>query len=128
MNPTKTVNPSKSDRSIELAGALFDEVLVPLADARRGSGAPPFFPLKEEASRASYFVAPALKAMSPADFELKVGGKSEALIDALATYWSKRGETGLAAMAPRLKQLADALGDEAAENDGKVDILCYTLF
>jgi hypothetical protein len=31
-------------------------------------------------------------------------------------------------MAPRLKQLADALGDEAAENDGKVDILCYTLF
>jgi hypothetical protein len=31
-------------------------------------------------------------------------------------------------MAPRLKALAAALGDEAAENDGKVDILCYTLF
>ena len=128
MNPTRTVNPSKSDRSIQLAGALFDEVLVPLAKARRGSGAPPFFPLQQEASRASYFVPPSLKVMNPADFELDIGGKSEALIDALAAYWARRGETGLAAMAPRLKQLADALGDEAAENDGKVDILCYTLF
>jgi hypothetical protein len=107
---------------------LFDEVLVPLAKARRGSGAPPYFPLQQEASRASYFVPPTLKVMSPADFELEVGGKSEALIDALAAYWKRQGETGLAAMAPRLKQLADSLGDEAAENDGKVDILCYTLF
>jgi hypothetical protein len=66
--------------------------------------------------------------MSPADFELQLGGKAEALIDALAAFWAKQGEAGLAAMAPRLKELADALGDEAAENDGKVDILCYTLF
>ena len=130
MNPTetKTLKPGQSDRSIEMAGALFDEILVPLADARRGSGAQPFFPLEQEANRASYFVAPALRVMSPADFELKVGAKSEDLIDALAAYWARRGETGLAAMAPHLKQLADALGDEAAENDGKVDILCYTLF
>jgi hypothetical protein len=128
MNPTKTMNLSRSDRSIQLAGALFDEVLVPLAKARRGSGAPPYFPLQEEASRASYFVPPSLRVMSPADFELEVGRKSEALIDALAAYWARQGESGLAAMAPRLKQIADALGDEAAENDGKVDILCYTLF
>jgi hypothetical protein len=122
------MNASKSDRSIQLAGALFDEVLVPQAEARRGAGAPPYFPLREEASRASYFVEPSLRVMSPADFELEIGEKSEALIDALVAYWARRGETGLAAMAPRLKQLADALGDEAAENDGKVDILCYTLF
>ena len=118
----------KPNRSIQLAGALFDEVLVPLAQARRTSGAAPYFPLQQEPSAASYFVPPSLKVMSPADFELQVGGKSEALIDALAAFWAKQGETGLAALAPRLKQLADALGDEASENDGRVDILCYTLF
>lgn len=128
MNPTRTLKTTRTDVSVQLAGATFDEVLVPLAEARRDSGAPRFFPLQQEASRASYFVAPALRTMSPADFELEIGGKSEALIDALVAYWASRGETELAAMAPRLKQLADALGDEAAENDGKVDILCYTLF
>jgi hypothetical protein len=122
------MNPTKTERSTELAGALFDEVMVPLAKSRRTSGAPPYFPLQEEASVASYFVAPSLKVMNPADFELQLGGKAEALIDALAAFWAKQGEAGLAAMAPRLKELADALGDEAAENDGKVDILCYTLF
>jgi hypothetical protein len=122
------MNPTETDRSVQLAGALFDEVMVPLAKSRRASGAPPFFPLREEPGRTSYFGPPSLKVMSPADFELKVGGKSEALIDALAAHWKKQGETGLVAMAPRLKELASALGDEAAENDGKVDILCYTLF
>ena len=102
--------------------------MTPLAKSRRTSGAPPYFPLQQEASTASYFVPPSLKVMSPADFELQLGGKAEALVDALAAFWAKQGETGLAAMAPRLKELADALSDEAAENDGKVDILCYTLF
>jgi len=122
------MNPTDTERSVQLAGALFDEVMVPLAKSRRASGAPPFFPLREEPSRTSYFGPPSLSVMTPADFELKVGDKSEALIDALAAHWKKQGETGLVAMAPRLKALADALGDEAAENDGKVDILCYTLF
>ena len=118
----------KSDRSIQLAGAVFDEVLVPLAQARRTSGAAPYFPLQQEPGAASYFVPPSLRVMSPADFELQVGGKADPLIDALAAFWAERGETGLVALAPRLKQLADALGDEASDNDGKVDILCYTLF
>ena len=122
------MNPTETERSVQLAGALFDEVMVPLAKSRRSSGAAPFFPLQQEPSRTSYFATPSLRVMRPADFELKVGGKSEALIDALAAHWAKQGESGLAVMAPRLKQLADALGDEAAENDGKVDILCYTLF
>ena len=122
------MNPTSTERSIELAGSLFDEVMVPLAKSRRTSGAAPFFPEKGEAGRSSYFVAPSLREMRPADFELKVGEKSGALIDALAAHWTKQGESGLTAMAPRLKQLADALGDEASENDGKVDILCYTLF
>jgi len=122
------MNPTRTEPSIPLAGALFDELMVPLAKARRTSGAPPYFPLREEPSAKSYFGPPSLRVMSPADFELPLGEKSQGLIDALAAHWTRQGEPGLAAMAPRLKQLADALGDEAGENDGKVDILCYTLF
>ncbi len=122
------MTPTRSEPSIQLAGALFDEVMIPLAKARRTSGSPPYFPLQQEPGNASYFVPPSLEVMSPADFELPLGENAQDLIDALAAYWARRGETGLAAMAPRLKQLADALGDEAGENDGKVDILCYTLF
>jgi hypothetical protein len=119
---------TKQEPSVAIAGALFDEVLVPLAKQRRTSGSKPFFPLGAESSAASYFVPPTLAVMKPADFELPIGSKSETLIDALAALWTKQGETGLATIAPRLKALADALSGEAAENDGKVDILCYTLF
>jgi hypothetical protein len=122
------MNLTKQEPSVALAGALFDEVLVPLAKQRRTAGSKPFFPLGAESSAASYFAAPTLAVMKPADFELPLGSKSEALINTLAALWQRQGETGLAAMAPRLKALAEALSGEAAENDGKVDILCYTLF
>ena len=122
------MNPTSTERSIQLAGRLFDEVMVPLAKKRQASGAAPFFPPRGDAGASTYFVQPSLREMRPADFELKVGEKSAQLIDGLAAHWTKQGEAGLVAMAPRLKELADALGDEASENDGKVDILCYTLF
>jgi hypothetical protein len=122
------MNPTETEPSTRIAGMLFDEAVVPLAKARRASNAPPYFPLQQDAGRASYFVAPTLNVMRPADFEFHLGEKSAALIDALAAHWAREGEGRLAAMSPRLKDLANALGGEAAENDGKVDILCYTLF
>jgi hypothetical protein len=107
---------------------VFDELVVPLAKARRSAEAPPYFPLRQEASATSYFGPPSLKVMSPADFELHLGDKSADLLDALGAYWAKHGDTGLTALVPRLKELAVALDEEAAEHDGKVDVLCYTLF
>jgi hypothetical protein len=38
------------------------------------------------------------------------------------------GESDLAAMAPRLKEIAEALSQEARQGDGTVSILCYTMF
>jgi hypothetical protein len=66
--------------------------------------------------------------MQPADFEFPGGGSAAGLIDALTAYWAAQGETQLAAMAPRLHEIAEALRDEAAEGDGTVSVLCYTMF
>ena len=119
---------TKKEPSAELAASFFDEVLTPLATARRSSGKPPYFPLKEEASTSSYFVPAPLKVMRPEDFELRIGDEAEELIDDLCEYWTQQGETELVAMGAPLKKVAAALSTEAAENDGRVDILCYTLF
>ena len=121
------MNQTKADRSALLAGALFDEVLVPLAKAKRASGAQPYFPLGGDANAATYFVKPGIRTMQPSDFELGADA-AEGLIEALAAFWISQGEEGLAAMAPRMKEIARALIDEAAESDGNVDVLCYTLF
>jgi hypothetical protein len=122
------MNPTKNEPSAELAGKLFDETLVPLAKARRSSGKPPYLSLEEEAGTKSYFVPAPLKVMSPSDFELRIGDQAGDLIDDLCAYWTKQGDADLAALGPGLKEVAAALSTEAAENDGRVDILCYTLF
>ena len=114
--------------STRLSGALFDDVMVPLADARRAAGAAPYFPLAPDPVVSSYFVPAEHTAMTPADFDFPGGGSAEGLIDALVTYWRAQGEHALADAAPRLKAVANALHDEAALDDGTVDIFCYTLF
>jgi hypothetical protein len=116
------------DRARALAGTLFDEVVAPLAEARKSAGQKAYFPFAPEAGAKSYFVEPILRKMSHADFEFPGGGTAEGLVDALAALWTAEGEMALAAMAPMLKEIAAALKDEAAEGDGSVSILCYTMF
>ncbi len=122
------MNQTKTDRSARLAGAIFDEVLVPLARERRAAGAQAYFPSWRDEKAQSYFSQPDLTTMRLADFELHGSGTPAELVESLAAYWAAKGDTALAAMSPRLLELAEALGEEATENDGKVDILCYTLF
>ena len=111
-----------------VAGALFDELVVPLAEARKAAGRQSYFPLKGESGAKSYYVAPLASVMKPADFEFPGGGTADGLIDALTAYWADQGQTELAALAPRLKEVSALLREEAAESDGKVSILCYTMF
>ena len=98
------------------------------ATARQAAGRPPFFQRSGDAGATSYFERPSVTVMRPADVEFPGGGTAEGLIDALAALWTAEGETGLAAMAPRLKEIASALKEEAEQGDGSVDILCYTMF
>ncbi|MES2932837.1 MAG: hypothetical protein V4805_05050 [Pseudomonadota bacterium] len=122
------MNQTNTARSAHLAGAIFDEVLVPLAQARRSDGAHDYFPRWHEANASSYFLPPSLSVMSLADFEMQGAGTPEELVERLTAYWVAQDEPALAGMATRLKEVADALGEEAANNDGNVSILCYTLF
>jgi len=121
MNPT--------DRAPEeLAAALFDEAVVPLAEARRAAGTQACFPLGPDPAAPTYFEPPSLSVMAAEDFAFPGNGTPAGLVAALAVFWAAQGESALAAMAPRLAEIAAALAEEGAEGDGRVDILCYTMF
>ena len=119
---------TEADLARELAARLFDEQVCPLAEARRTGDQKPFFASAPCAQLASYYDPPTSRVMQPADFEFPGGGTAGGLIDALAARWLGEGESGLAAMAPTLKEIAAALAKEAAERDGTISILCYTMF
>lgn len=119
---------STEDPARQASGALFDEVVVPLAEARKAAGQQAYFPLAKATGVSSYYDEPGVRVMAPSDFEFPGGGTAEGLVDALITSWTAEGESGLAAMAPRLKEVAEALRAESAEGDGSVNILCYTMF
>jgi hypothetical protein len=126
--PATDVDRTTAELSTRLSLALFDEVLVPLAEARRSSGAVPYFPMWREGDGTSFFLPSRVSTMAPGDFEFPGGGTGKGLIHALAAHWREEGEPALAAATSRLEAIAAALHDEAVEDDGSVDIFCYTLF
>ncbi len=130
MSSTDTISPGSTEEAgaDSLALAMFDEVMIPLANARRSAERPAYFARTGEVGVTSYFEPPTLAVMRPADFEFPGGGDPEGLIEALAKYWRSQGEDHAAAMAPRLHEIARALREEADQSDGNVDILCYTMF
>jgi hypothetical protein len=119
---------TKENRSKELAGALFDELVLPLAAARKDAGTQSYFPLAGEKGVSSYYDEPLLRVMQPADLEFPGGGTAEGLVEALGAYWRAQGEIGLAAMAERLKELVEPVREEVVEGDGSISIFCYTMF
>lgn len=119
---------TNEDQVRRLAGELFDQSVVPLAEARKAAGKQAYFPLAGRRGAASYYEPPLQSRMDSGDFAFPGAGTSDGLIEALCAKWSSEGETALAAMAPALKKLATLLADEAAEGDGSVSILCYTMF
>lgn len=121
MNPTEA-------SGAELAARMFDQVLAPLAEAKRRAGAAPYFPSQRDPSLSSYFVDPSTPSMVASDFAFPGGGSATRLIEALVTYWTAEGETGLAAAGPDLVAIAHTLEAASSEGDGSVDIFCYTLF
>jgi hypothetical protein len=114
--------------SVRLSGDLFDQVLCPLAAARKSAGAPPYFPLWRDVDVSSYFGAPDVGKMTSTSFEYPGGGAAEGLVDALTEWWSGEDEATLSAAGPQLQAIVGALRDEAKLQDATVDIFCYTLF
>nr|AYM54394.1 hypothetical protein [Phaselicystis flava] len=117
------------NRPADPAEALFDEVVVPLAEGRRAKGEQAYFPLGRDPGATSYYEVPARRVMAAADFEFPAGGSAVGLVDALAAHWAKEGELALAEAAPRLKEIVDTLQREGGvASDGDVSVLCYTMF
>ncbi len=117
-----------AERSTRLSGKLFDEVLCPLAAARRANGVPPYFPIWRDDSASSYFSVPDVGRMTADSFEYPGGGDAERLADALTDWWVREGEEALGATGPHLRAIVAALREEAESQDATVDIFCYTLF
>jgi hypothetical protein len=111
----------------ELAGALFDELVVAHAASRRAGDSHDYFPQGRDDRAATYFVEPSVRVMEASDFEPHIG-HAAGLLDALAASWDAQGETELSALVPRMRRIAEALADDNAQSDGTVDVLCYTLF
>lgn len=111
----------------ELAGALFDELVVAHATTRRSSDSGDYFPLRGDECATTYFVQPPVRTMEASDFEPHIG-EAAGLLDALAASWVAQGETELSTLVPRMRRIAEALAHDNAQSDGTVDVLCYTLF
>jgi hypothetical protein len=92
---------------------FFREVLVPLAEAARREGKS-FFPLGSDPQADSYYVEPARRVMTRADFELRAAESLEDFFRELAALWASEGHGELAALAPRLREL---VVQEANEDD-----------
>jgi hypothetical protein len=113
----------------DLARSLFDAAVRPLADSRRASGQTHYFPTAPDPAATSYFEhVNALPVGQPHVIAIPGGGHAAGLIDALAAFWASQGEADLAAMAPALKEIGDAIRAEHGQESGDVDIYCYTMF
>lgn len=121
---------SSTDDNIldQLAGALFDEVISPLGRIRAAAGKQAFFPTAKDTDALTYYSEPLSRVMQRADFEFPGSGTVKGLIGALAAHWGAQGEVELAAMVPRLNEIAEASSNEDVASDGSVSVFCYTMF
>ena len=105
------VDVAVDDRSAAIAGELFDQLVVPLAQARRSASTEPDFPLSGDDEAATYFERPAVRCMRESDFESH-RGDAAGLLDALAAHWDAAGEPELAMLIPQMRLIATALDAE----------------
>ena len=110
-----------------LAGAIWDESIVPHAGTMRARGARFFEPGPDPGAK-TYFEAPTHRVMEEADFRFPGDGDPAALIDALAAHWTAEGHSELAAMAPRLKELAALLQERPESENPDVSPFVYTMY
>ena len=109
-----------------LAAEFFDELLTPLA-ARERDRAKSFFPLGADSQDESYYVEPPRRVMEAADFELRAAQSLSDFVKELAALWAAEGHEELAALAPRLLELAEEMR-EREEQAEDVSPFMYVMF
>jgi hypothetical protein len=117
---------TRDDRAREVIGALFDDVLAPIAESLRACGVE-LFPLRPDMSRRTYYVLRTKLAMTHEDFTSPSCADVEEFASRLASHWKDIGRDHLSDKASHFASAARAayaLGDQDAE----VSPFVYVMF
>lgn len=101
------MNSTNDARMATLMGALFDDVLLPIAQRMQERGVQAF-PLEPDVSWLSYYVRRKRASMTRADFTGASCVDAADLQQRLAQHWQALGRDDLAASAARFGAAADA--------------------
>jgi hypothetical protein len=118
-----------NDEVGEQLGALFDELLMPMAQRMREAGVD-VFPRAPDVSWLSYYVRRKRSAMQPADFSSASCGDVDQFEQRLAAHWQGLGRRELAAQAGRFAAIARAAQQAQAQlpAQGELSPYVYAMF
>jgi hypothetical protein len=100
------MNSTKEEQLAQLMGALFDDVLAPIAERMRAEGVAAF-PLAPDVTWLSYYVRRRRSSMTHADFTSAACADTAELERRLAAHWHALGRHELAGHASRIAQAAE---------------------
>lgn len=117
------------DRLREEIGALFDDLISPIAERMRAGGMQPF-PVRPDASLGSYFAPRAQVSMARDDFTAPSCLDPDDFADRLAAHWEALGRHELRDGVPRIAAVARAAhaAFEADRQDADVSPFIYVMF
>ena len=117
----------ETEEQTQPAVTFFDEVIKPLAERARAEGKS-FFPLGPDPEASTYFMEAPRRSMRPEDFELRAAESPEQFVAELASLWTHEGNDELAAMAPRLAELASAMAAQEQPEAEDLSPFIYAMF
>jgi len=115
---------STDDEAGAMLGALFDEVLMPIAQRMQADGAQ-VFPLAPDVSWLSYYVRRKRSAMGPADFSSASCSDLAEFEERLRAHWDGLGRQALSAQAGRFGTIARAAMAAQAKVPAKEELSPY---
>ncbi|MES2019074.1 MAG: hypothetical protein V4484_21485 [Pseudomonadota bacterium] len=107
-----------------MLGALFDEVLMPMAQKMREAGVD-VFPRAPDVSWLSYYVRRKRSVMIAADFSSASCSDVDEFEQRLAAHWLGLGRHGLVAQAARFASIARVARQAQADVPAKVELSPY---
>lgn len=117
------------DHLRQLIGALFDDVLMPMAERMRANGVRPFS-VKPDVTRLSYYARRSSCSMTHDDFTASSCIDVDDFERRLAARWETLGRHDLVREVPRIAAVADAAHAAFAldKQDAEVSPYIYVMF
>lgn len=118
------MNSTENDAMHALLGALFDDVLMPIATGIQARGEQPF-PLKPDVSWLSYYVRRRRSTTTAADFTSASCRDIDEFEQRLAAHWQGLGRHALAAQVAQFGAVARATWAARGNEPAKVELSPY---